>query len=323
MIIENLFSNNSKICKKYGFREKKVRSIFNKSKGRRGFFLEDYTLNPYSGCSFDCTYCYINGSKYADNTKSFYVKSNAKELIHNFLKTKFKNNERALLNIGSSSDPYMNIEKELYLTRDILKIFLRFKNPVHIITKSDLILRDIDILNKINKIAILPDDLENKLDSKTIISFSFSTIDDEIAKVIEPNAPLPSERLKTINKLSKNDFIVGATFMPILPFLTDSEEKLEETIFEFSKYNCQYVISGALSLFGNDELSSRIRYYKALEENFPKSLKYTKDLFYDKKLLVNKEYPSKNYQYSLYKKIDKYCREYNLSTAIIKKEIKT
>ena len=93
------------------------------------------------GCTFDCIYCYINGSKYAKETNSYYVKSNACDLVYDKLKKLARNKQRAFINLGSASDPYMEIEKELELTREILKIFLRFKNPVHIITKSDLILR--------------------------------------------------------------------------------------------------------------------------------------------------------------------------------------
>jgi DNA repair photolyase len=316
-IIENLFFNNSDIYKKYGFNEKEVKSIFNKRKGKRNsLFLEDYTLNPYLGCSFNCLHCYINGSKYAKDTESFYVKSNARDLVYKNLKTKFKNKQRALINLGSSSDPYMNIEKDLNLTRDILKTILRFKFPVHIITKSDLILRDIDILEKINNESILPEDLEDKLKSKVIISFSFSTIDDELAKIMEPNAPLPSIRLETIKKLSKY-FTVGVAFMPILPYIADNDLELDKAISKFSKYNCQYVLPGALSLFGNNENSSRIKYYKAIEKYFPEYLEDTKKLFWNDRLLVNKDYPSNNYQSSVYKKVVKYCSKYGIKTSII------
>ena len=320
VIIENLFLNTSKICNKYGFKEKEVKSIFNKRKGKRSYnlFLEDYTLNPYMGCSFDCVYCYINGSKYAKETHDFYVKSNAKELIHNSLKRKFKNHEKALLNLGSASDPYMDIEKELFLTRDILKTFLKFKYPVHIITKSDLILRDVDILDKINDKAIMPDDLEDKLKSKVIISFSFSTIDDEIAKIMEPNAPLPSERLKTIKELSKRDYTVGVAFMPLLPFLSDSDSKLYKAIKIFSENNVEYVLPGGLSLFGENNSSSRVKYFETLRKHFNKDLEKTENLFFNEKKQKYEEYLSSQYHYNIFKKISKYCSEYNIQTTIIK-----
>lgn len=70
--------------------------------------MEDYTINPYMGCSFDCVYCYINGSKYAKKTNSYYVKSNACDLVYNKLKKLSRNHERAFLNLGSASDPYGN-----------------------------------------------------------------------------------------------------------------------------------------------------------------------------------------------------------------------
>jgi DNA repair photolyase len=192
------------IGRKYSFDLKDVKTILNKRKGERSFFMEDYTLNPYMGCSFDCSYCYVNGSKYADKTSSLTIKSNACEILRIQLKNKAKHSERTIMLLGSASDCYMHIEKNLGLTRDILKIINRFRFSVHIITKSDLILRDIDILKKIQNSAILPEDLavrykedENRTSKlKTIVTFSFSTTNDKIAKIFEHNAPKPSKRLK-------------------------------------------------------------------------------------------------------------------------------
>ncbi len=298
--------------KKYGFKNKKVNSIFNKIKGKRNFnlFLEDYTINPYIGCSFNCVYCYINGSKYAKETNNYYVKSNASDLVYKKLKKLAKNQERAFLNLGSASDSYMEIEKELELTRDILKIFLRFKYPVHIITKSDLILRDIDILRKINEIAILPEDIKN-LKSKVCITFSFSTIDDELASLIEPNAPLPSQRLNAMNKLASEGFHVGVALMPILPYLNDDIENLDNAVKLFKKNNASYLILGALSLFGNNDNSSKIKYFNFIENNFPEILVNVKKLFY------NREYPSQKYQNDIYRKIVNICKKQDVKTTMI------
>ncbi|MDR3063491.1 MAG: radical SAM protein, partial [Methanobrevibacter sp.] len=136
------FNQNLKIdeiAKKYSFKYKTVKSILNKSKGQRSFFLEDYTINPYMGCSFDCSYCYINGSKYASNTKEFFVKENALEKLKTQLKNKAIKRERAIIMVGSATDPYMPIESELFLTRDILKLISRYRYCSHILTKSNLI----------------------------------------------------------------------------------------------------------------------------------------------------------------------------------------
>lgn len=262
------------------------------------------------GCSFDCVYCYINGSKYAKKTNSYYVKSNACDLVYNKLKKLARNHERAFLNFGSASDPYMEIEKELELTREILKIFLIFKYPVHIITKSDLILRDNDILKKINDAAILPDDLKG-LKSKVCVTFSFSTVDDDLASLVEPNAPLPSQRLKAMSTLANEGFHVGVALMPILPYINDDLESLENFIKVFRKNNAAYLIPGALSLFGSSEISSRIKYYNFVKSNFPEILDDVKTLFY------NREYPSNKYQNNLYRKVVRICKKQGIKTAMI------
>ena len=93
-IIFDSFNRQSTIAKKYGFKEKNVKTILNKSKWSRSIFLGEYSLNPYLGCSFNCNYCYINGSKYADSTNSFFIKSNAPDILRTQLKKKAKNNER-------------------------------------------------------------------------------------------------------------------------------------------------------------------------------------------------------------------------------------
>lgn len=205
----------------------------------------------------------------------------------------------------------MPIESELYLTRDILKIILRFRFPVHIITKSNIILRDTDILKKINDVGMLPDDVANDLKSKTLISFSFSTTDNKIAKIFEPNAPTPSERLKTIKVLSKEGFNVGVAFMPILPYISDSKKELKKSISLFSKNNVNYILPGSMSLFGSSNHSSRIKYYKLLEKHFPEILDKTKALF------SNREYPSRSYQNNIYKKVAMVSEEFKIKNSII------
>lgn len=302
-------SNYAEIAKKYNFKEKKVKTILNKAKETRSIFLGEYSLNPYLGCSFDCEYCYINGSKYADSTDSFYIKSNAVEVLKNQLKQKIKSRERAVFLIGSATDPYIDIEKELFLTRDILKLFSRFRFPVHIVTKSDLILRDIDILRKINNSAILPEDIAN-LKSKIMVTFSFSTIDEKLAKLFEPKAPSPKRRLKAMKKLKKENFSVGVSLMPILPYISDAETAIDEIFSEFKNIGCDYVFSGGLTLFGDTANDSKIKYYKILNENFQDLLEPTKKIF------KNNDYPSSSYQNKIYKRFDDISKKYGIRNKI-------
>jgi DNA repair photolyase len=319
-----LFNKNEtieEIAKKHSFETKKVKSILNKRKGSRQFYMEDYTINPYMGCSFDCSYCYINGSKYADNTNSYFIKENAVELFKTQLKNKASKGERAVILIGSASDPYMNIENETKITRQILQITNRFKFSVHLMTKSDLILRDIDILNKIKDSAILPEDIkenynlnkndENKL--KTIISFSFTTTDNKIAKIFEKNAPTPEKRLIAIKKLKKEGFLVGVSLMPLLPYITDSEGELNKTMNDLKTVGVDYILPGELTLYGdeNNINSSRGSYYNLLNKHFPDYLDKTKELFKEN------NYVTHRYNKKLIERIERIAKTYNLKTSII------
>ena len=304
------FNRQSTIAKKYGFREKNVKTILNKSRESRSIFLGDYSLNPYLGCSFNCNYCYINGSKYADSTNSFFIKSNAPDILRVQLKRKAKNNQRAVILIGSATDPYMDIERELFLTRDILKVANRFKFPVHIVTKSDLILRDRDILKKINQTAILPDDIEN-LKSKVMVTFSFSSLDEKIANLFEKSAPSIKKRIKAMKTLKNEGFLVGVSLMPMLPYISDTEEAIDEIVGKFKDIGCDYLFGGSLTLFGDSANDSKTKYYKVIKEHFPDILDETKKVF------DNKEYPKASYQNKIYGRLATYSRKYGIKNSII------
>ena len=127
--------------------EIKVKSILNKHKKRDDWFLDDYSVNPYSGCSFNCIYCYIRGSKYGENmAKTLSVKINAPELLEKQLSRRAKRGEYGVIVLSSSTEPYMPIEEKLKLTRKLLEIILKYRFPVEIATKSKLVLRDLDLL---------------------------------------------------------------------------------------------------------------------------------------------------------------------------------
>ncbi len=268
------------------------------------------------GCSFNCTYCYVNGSKYAENTNLFYIKSNATHLLKTQLKKKYINKERALINIGSASDAYQPIEKELCFTEDLLKIIYQYKNPIHIITKSDLVLRDIDILKKINNSAILPEDIKN-IKSKVIVSFSFSTINNKASKLFEPKAPSIEKRLNALEQLNNENITTGVSFMPILPYIADSNDTINKTISTFKDYGANYVIPGSLTLFGKNSNSSRCKYFKVLNEYYPEYYEKTRNLFWNNKNKDYSDYPSLKYQQEIYKKVSDYCRKYNIKNSII------
>lgn len=250
-----------------------VKSVLNKAKGRDSWFLDEYTFNPYSSCAFNCLYCYIRGSKYGTNLEaSLSVKINAIELLDRQLENRAKKGQYGFIVVSSATDPYLRIEKKYELTRQALEVILKHKFPVHIITKSDLVERDIDLLKQIEKQAILPADLA-EMKRGTIISFSFSTLQDEVGNIFEPGAPPPSVRLKTVEKMITNNFLTGISFMPLLPYISDTTEHLDLAFSTFRDIGVDYVLPATITLFGNDRADSKTLMLHAIEKHYPQLTK--------------------------------------------------
>ena len=140
-------------------------------------------------------------------------------------------------------------------------------------------MRDLDLLKEIDKTAILPDDLKPKLKRGVIISLSISTLDEKLAKILELGAPALKERLETILKCKKEGFLLGVDYIPVLPFLSDSEEQLDEMIKTAKKYRADFVLVGALTLFDNKPADCKVLYYKFLEKHYPELVSKYKSLF--------------------------------------------
>jgi DNA repair photolyase len=162
------------------------------------------TLNPYTGCPHGCLYCYV--TSYIPN---FHHCRPKKELTRKVEKeaTKLEGN---LISIANSSDPYPPIEETLGITRTCLQTLSKHDCKIQIVTKSPLVTRDIDILRK----------------TPSMVSITITTENDEIAKLLEPSAPLPSKRLKALCKLLQNNIPTTVRIDPIIPYLNDQPEKL-------------------------------------------------------------------------------------------------
>jgi DNA repair photolyase len=292
-------------------REIKVKSVLNKQKHADDWFLSGYSINPFSGCSFNCVYCYTRGSKYGEHqVPGLAVKINAPEVLVRQLKNRARKREYGFIAFGSATDPYLPVEKDLKITRELLMIILRFHFPMNLLTRSPLILRDLDILKKIGEIAILPPDLEDKMDTGVVLSFSFSTTDEYLASIFEPAAPPPSERLEAMKKCKEQGFRVGAIFMPILPFLSDSEEHLDKMIKDAKDFGADFVMASALTLFGDGPQDCKTRYYKVLGEHFPELVPKTQAIF------GNSFAPSRKYQKELHMRLVKLLDKHQIKNRI-------
>ena len=289
-----------------------VKSLLNKKKQRDSWFLDEYTINPYSGCSFNCIYCYIRGSKYGIHMEEkLSIKANAIDVLEKQLRSRAKKGQFGIIVISSATDPYLQFEKELQLTRRILELVHQYKFPVHILTKSDLVIRDFDLLKSIEEQAILPIDLQEKLSRKVFITFSFSTTDDSIGKIFEPGATPPSLRLQTLRKTIENGFFSGVSLMPLIPYVTDTSDSLESMFRAFKDAGVHYIFPASLTLFGNGPADSKTLVFRAIEKHYPHLLeKYRKFFSYG--------YQMPTYYYSaLEKKTNELCEKYGLKNRIL------
>lgn len=228
-----------------------AKTILSKYKEKDSWFGISYSMNLYRGCQHGCIYCDTRSECYGINDiSSISVKQNSIELLKKELSSKRK--IKGTIGTGSMNDPYMPIEKELEMTRKALDVIAQKKFPVHIITKSNLVERDIDILQEISK-------------TYCAVSFTITTFDDKLSKIIEPNAPKSSLRFDAIKRLAEKGIYTGITLMPILPFINDNEENIKSIIHKAKD-------SGALYIFPAFGVTlrkgSRDYFYNSLDKDF-------------------------------------------------------
>jgi len=215
-----------------------AKTILNKS-GQDDDDIFAGTINPYTGCEHGCVYCYVQAERYqpyknkADFFRTIAIKQNAVSLLNEILQ---KGLPYGMACIGSSSDPYQPAEEKHKITRSLLETINKYGYPVHIFTKSSLVLRDLDILKEISK------------KSGAAVSFSIITLDPRTHVIFEPGSISPQERLKAMKELSKNGITCGLSLMPVLPYITDDEKQLEALIKAAGEHGAQYVWSGCLTL---------------------------------------------------------------------------
>jgi DNA repair photolyase len=289
-----------------------VKSVLNKLKRRDDWFLVDYTLNPFLGCAFNCVYCYIHGSKYGgEDTSTLQIKTNAPEILYRQLKNRARKREYGFIGLGSSTEPYPPLEAGLKITRELLRIIYRFKFPVNINTKSALVLRDMDLLKKIDEKAVLPENFKDELGHGVIVSFSFSTVDSRLAEIFEPSASTVEERLETMGRFREEGFLVGANLMPLLPFLSDTPDELDRMMGEMKDHGAEFVLVSGLTLFGDKPADCKVRYYEKLKQHFPEAAPETQKLFGESFA------PAQKYQRELAKLAQKLASKHGLRTRII------
>lgn len=292
--------------------EKQAKSVLNKLKKRDSWFLVDYTVNPFEGCSCNCQYCYVRGSKYGENMEDgLAVKLNAPELLDKQLSLRARKNEYGFVALGSATDAYIHHESKWMISRHLLETLLKHRFPVFISTKTSLIKRDLDLLKAIDENAIVPEDLKPEVNRGLILSVSLSTLDEKISNTLEPGAIPPAQRLELVSYLKNHGFLVGVNAIPVLPFISDTEEELERMIDAVKKSGADYILVGGLTLFGEGPSDSKTLYFKFLERSFPQLIRKYGELY---------RYgfsTQGNYQAKLKERADRICSKYKIRSSII------
>jgi DNA repair photolyase len=291
---------------------KEVKSILNKHKKRDSWFLDEYSINPYEGCGFNCSYCYIHGSRYGENlAEKIVIKKNATAILDKQLGNRAKKNQYGIIAVGSATDAYMQAEEKTGLTNKLLRVILKHRFPVFISTKSALIIRDFDLLKEIDTSALLPQDLKQTLNRGVIISFSFSTLDARLARPLEPGAPLPQERLEAMKQCAAAGFLCGMNAMPLLPFVSDTDEELEKMVAAAKENGAQYILTSGMTLPGDDARDSRQLYFRFLQNHYPHLMEKYKAMY------GSVFYPSWQYQNDLKRRTTLLCKKYQIRNSII------
>lgn len=243
----------------------KAKTILTKVNNGNEWYGIDYNMNLYKGCSHGCIYCDSRSNCYhIDNFDKVRGKENALFILERELSRK----ERGIVGIGAMSDTYNPLEKKYEQTRGALKLISKYGYGISIDTKSNLILRDLDLLKEINS------------KNNVIIKFTITTPHDYLSKIIEPNVCPTSARLEAIKKLSDSGIFAGIMMNPTLPFLTDNEEDIRLLVKLASEAGAKFIHTYlGVTLRENQ----RDYYYEKLDKNFPglkqKYIKYYKERY--------------------------------------------
>jgi DNA repair photolyase len=217
-----------------------------------------WTINPYRGCEFACKYCYARYThefmEMRDGVafeQKIYVKQHAAELLRHDLH-RVKPGEAIAL--GTATDPYQPAERRYEVTRAILEEFARHRGyELGIVSKSNLMVRDLDVLKEVAK--------QNRLS----VHITITTLNVELARILEPRAPRPDLRLDAVRTLAQAGLRVGVSCSPVVPGITDSPKDLESIISAAAEAGADYVFANPLFL----KPCSAAVFLPFLEQNFP------------------------------------------------------
>jgi DNA repair photolyase len=217
-----------------------------------------WSINPYRGCVHGCHYCYARGTHtYLDLNGDddfsgiIFAKVNAPDLLRHELRLPAWHRET--ISIGTATDPYQPAEARFRITRRLLEAIDDFRNPVSLVTKGTLVIRDTDLLADIERRA------------GCVVCFSIPTVDRSIWRASEPGTAPPSKRLQAMATLAAAGVCVGVLAAPIIPGLSGKRDQLEATVRAAAEHGASFFSAGALHLGAGE----RAHYMRFLEHEYP------------------------------------------------------
>ena len=249
-----------------------IRSLLNRCTAQRMPFA--WTINPYRGCEFACKYCYARYTHEfmemrdgVEFEQKIFVKQHAAELLRQELRQVKPGEEIA---IGTATDPYQPAEKKFEVTRSILEEFAKHRGfEIGIVTKSNLILRDLELLRQVSK--------TNKL----FVNLTVTTLNTDLARILEPRAPRPDLRLESVRKLNQAGVNAGVICAPVIPGITDSPRDLEALVHAAADVGVKYIFANSLFL----KPCSAAVFLPFLEKEFPHLVETYKKRYEDRAFL--------------------------------------
>lgn len=229
-----------------------AKTIITRSKRPDYWFGTEYNMNIYKGCCHGCIYCDSRSDCYGvTEFDTVRAKANALQIIRDELRRKTKT---GVICTGAMSDPYNPFEKDLELTRHALELCNAFGFGIAIATKSTLLARDIDILTDI------------KEHSPVLCKITITTTDDKLSQKLEPGAPSSSDRFRLVRQLTDQGIYAGILFMPVLPFITDTEKNIYDMISKAAESHARFIYP----MFGVTlRQNQREWYFDKLKQLFP------------------------------------------------------
>lgn len=238
-----------------------------------------WDLNIYKGCSHGCRYCYAMGTHgfngLSDFSNNISVKTNIVDALEKQLRS--SNWKREIINIGGVTDSYQPAEATFKLMPEVLKLMIKYKNPGIISTKSDLVLRDYDLIDELSQITYIN------------IAATVTTMDEGIRNKIEPGTASSRARFDMLKAFRKTNASIGHHLMPIIPYLTDDSDTLSALFEEGRDAGIHYMLPGALYLRG----ATRPAFFDFIKISYPEKYDALWDLY--KKGGAPKEYKDELY----------------------------